>query len=61
MDRSEYERQYRRSLAEPDAFWGPAVHWNTHLQQYVMLLNRAFDPRWAQEDLLHLGSAPFFF
>ena len=21
MDRSEYERQYRRSLAEPDAFW----------------------------------------
>lgn len=24
-----------------DAFWGPSVHWNTYLQQYVMLLNRA--------------------
>jgi hypothetical protein len=35
----------------PDAFWGPAIHWNTHLQQYVMLLNRAFDPRWAQEGI----------
>jgi hypothetical protein len=24
-----------------DAFWGASVHWNTYLQQYVMLLNRA--------------------
>jgi hypothetical protein len=24
-----------------DAFWGPSVHWNTYLRQYVMLLNRA--------------------
>ena len=23
-----------------DAFWGPSVHWNTALEQYVMLLNR---------------------
>ena len=23
-----------------DAYWGPAVHWNTYLNQYVMLLNR---------------------
>lgn len=28
---------------EVDAFWGPAIHWNTYLQQYVMLLNRATD------------------
>lgn len=24
-----------------DSFWGPAIHWNTHLEQYVMLLNRS--------------------
>lgn len=22
-------------------FWGPSIHWNTHLERYVMLLNRA--------------------
>ena len=33
----------------PDAYWGPSVHYNTHLQQYVMLLNRAVDPYWSQE------------
>jgi hypothetical protein len=32
-----------------DAFWGPSVHWNTYLQQYVMLLNRAQDAQWTQE------------
>jgi hypothetical protein len=32
-----------------DAFWGPSVHWNTHLQQYVMLLNRARDSAWTQD------------
>lgn len=35
---------------DPDAFWGPAIHWNTHLGSYVMLLNRAAGtPGWAQE------------
>lgn len=34
-----------------DAFWGPSVHWNTHLQQYVMLLNRARDVSWSQEGI----------
>jgi hypothetical protein len=24
-----------------DAFWGPSVHWNTHLEAYVILLNHA--------------------
>ncbi|MBS3933402.1 MAG: hypothetical protein KGZ35_03515 [Truepera sp.] len=32
----------------PDAFWGPSVHWNTHLKQYVILLNRAVDRHWKQ-------------
>jgi hypothetical protein len=32
-----------------DAYWGPSVHWNTYLNQYVMLLNRAEDTDWTQE------------
>ena len=34
-----------------DAYWGPSVHWNTHLEQYVMLLNRAIDKDWKQEGI----------
>ncbi|NLH14992.1 MAG: hypothetical protein GX455_00285 [Phycisphaerae bacterium] len=34
-----------------DAFWGPSIHWNTHLNTYVMLLNRAQDRNWAQEGI----------
>ncbi|MBM3777427.1 MAG: hypothetical protein FJW23_04180 [Acidimicrobiia bacterium] len=32
-------------------FWGASVHWNRHLGQYVMLLNRARDERWGQEGI----------
>ena len=32
-----------------DACWGPSVHWNTHLERYVMLLNHAVDAEWRQE------------
>jgi len=35
----------------PDAFWGPSVHWNRAIGQYVMLLNRAIDPLWKQEGI----------
>lgn len=36
--------------ADPDVFWGPAVHWNTYLNCYVMLLNHAKgEPGWTQE------------
>lgn len=31
-----------------DVFWGPSVHWNTYLEQYVMLLNRAQDENFRQ-------------
>jgi hypothetical protein len=34
---------------EPDALWGPSVHYNTHLEQYVILMNRAINPRWKAE------------
>ena len=34
-----------------DAYWGPSVHRNTHLQLYVMLLNRAKDDSFGQEGI----------
>jgi hypothetical protein len=37
--------------ADADAFWGPAMHWNTHLRCHVMLLNRAKDANWTQEGI----------
>ena len=41
---------------EVDGFWGPSVHWNTFLKQYVMLLNRARDASFAQEGI-YISSA----
>jgi hypothetical protein len=39
---------WKRSNA--DAFWGPSIHWNTYLEQYVALLNRtSYKPGWPQE------------
>ncbi len=37
--------------ANANAFWGPAVHYNTHLETHVMLLNRAVDRNWSQEGI----------
>jgi len=38
------------SSPSTDAFWGPSVHWNTALNQYVMLLNHSCcSPGWPQE------------
>jgi hypothetical protein len=34
-----------------DAFWGPSIHWNAYLRQYVMLLNRANDELFSQEGI----------
>ena len=35
-----------------DSFWGPAIHWNTAIERYVVLLNRACcKPRWPQEGI----------
>lgn len=40
------------SSRNADSFWGPSLHWNTHLEQYVMLLNRACcAPGWPQEGI----------
>ena len=37
--------------AASDVFWGPSIHWNTYLDQYVMLLNRAKDDAFNQEGI----------
>jgi hypothetical protein len=37
--------------SDADAFWGPSIHWNHYLKQYVILLNRAVDARWKQEGI----------
>ena|SRR5688572_26843583 len=34
-----------------DVFWGPSIHWNTYLDRYVMLLNRAKDDDFNQEGI----------
>ncbi len=40
-----------------DAFWGPSVHWNTYLERYVMLLNRARDEQYNNEGI-YVSYAP---
>ncbi|MEZ5351154.1 MAG: hypothetical protein R2762_00830 [Bryobacteraceae bacterium] len=41
-----------------DAFWGPSVHWNTAINQYVMLLNRSCcEPGWPQEGV-YVSTSP---
>jgi hypothetical protein len=39
--------------ADPDSYWGPAIHYNTYLGGYVMLLNRTAegDSDWWQEGI----------
>jgi hypothetical protein len=35
-----------------DAFWGPAIHWNTAIERYVVLLNRSCcKSGWPQEGI----------
>jgi hypothetical protein len=43
---------------DTDAYWGPSVHWNTALQQYVMLLNHSCcSTGWPQEGI-YVSSNP---
>jgi len=38
--------------AKADSMWGPSVHYNTHIERYVMLMNRSCcDTRWPQEGI----------
>jgi hypothetical protein len=35
--------------ASPDAYWGPSIHYNHYLNQFVMVFNHAIDRTWKQE------------
>lgn len=40
------------SQSDADSFWGPAIHWNTAIERYVVLLNRACcETNWPQEGI----------
>jgi hypothetical protein len=44
--------------ADADAFWGPAIHWNTYLNRYVMLLNRAKGPPGFYQEGIYMAFNP---
>ncbi len=47
-----FPAQVEWQRADTDSFWGPAVHYNTYLRRYVMLLNRSCcEPGWPQEGI----------
>jgi hypothetical protein len=43
------ERDYHRPNGA--MFWGPAIHWNTYLQMYVMVLNHAVDTKLTEDGI----------
>jgi len=52
-----------------DCYWGPSIHWNTYLKQYVVVLNRTIRHGWAgdaiyiaySDDLFHwTAPKPFY-
>ena len=50
-------RPFHDRSAANDVFWGASIHWNTYLEQYVMLLNRAKDDQFGQEGI-YVSFAP---
>ena len=37
---------------DTNSYWGPSIHWNSYLEQYVVLLNHACcQPGWPQEGI----------
>ncbi len=34
-------RPWHDGNTDVEAFWGPSIHWNTYLEQYVMLVNQS--------------------
>jgi len=50
-------RPFHDGVAAADVFWGASIHWNTYLEQYVMLLNRAKDENFSTEGI-YVSFAP---
>ncbi len=43
------QRDYHRPNGA--MFWGPAIHWNSYLQTYVMVLNHAIDTKLTEDGI----------
>jgi hypothetical protein len=50
-------RPFHDGNPSADVFWGASVHWNTYLEQYVMILNRAKDENFGSEGI-YLSYSP---
>ncbi len=50
-------KPFHDGVPDADVFWGAAVHWNTYLERYVMLLNRAKDEDFETEGI-YVSYAP---
>jgi hypothetical protein len=46
------------NAANADSLWGPSVHWNTALNQYVMLLNHSCCAPWWPQEGIYLSLNP---
>ena len=44
-------KPFHDASAVNDVFWGPSIHWNTYLERYVMLMNRAKDEVFGEEGI----------
>lgn len=45
------ERPFHDPSPINDVYWGPSIHWNTYLEQYVMVINRAKDEVFGEEGI----------
>jgi hypothetical protein len=50
-------RPFHDRTGANDVFWGASIHWNTYLERYVMLLNRAKDDQFGQDGIYVAFSA----
>lgn len=44
-------RPFHDRSSTNDVFWGASIHWNTYLEQYAMLLNRAKNDQFDQDGI----------
>ena len=50
-------RSWHDGGSTADAYWGPSIHWNTYLERWVMLVNRARNEQFDQDGLYVAYSA----
>ncbi len=44
-------RSWHHGGSAADGYWGPSIHWNTYLERWVMLVNRARNEQFDQDGL----------